>query len=224
MGQRIALGMAGKAARPVRISAANRCRRTRIWIETQMYQRGCAPSCPVLQTGLRAPVTAEPGHRGAREGSAIIARTRDNRNRHGAGDAAPVTPAMELREIIAAHQPDEAHFGIAPAQRPQGIDGEHRAQFALDRGGPDRCAPGLPAGRGEPHREGRHAGCGFERIARRNQPPHLIQPKGLAREQADPAMAAVRGIEAPAEKPDPFQNRALKAGFARARAPATCRW
>ena len=203
----IALGLARIAAGPVRIGAANRSRRTRIGIETQMYQRRCAPSCPVAQAGGRPPVTAEPGPRGAREGSAVIARTGDHRNRHAAGNRAPAAPAVKLGKIVAAHQPDETMLRKPPDKLAQGINGVAGAQLALDRCRHDWRSTSLTARRSESGRKRRHTDPGLQGIARRNQPPHRIEPKRLGGEQRDPAMPAVRGIEAPAKEPDPAQGR-----------------
>lgn len=204
--QGIAQGLADKARSPVRISAANCCRRARIGIETQFYQRGCAPSCPVAQAGCGPPVSAKPGPGEARLGSAIIARTRDNRNRHGTGHAAPVLPAVKLGEIVATHQPDETMFRIAPRQLCQCIGSIAGAQIVFDRCWTNSRTLGLPDRRGESRRQGRHPGLGLERVAGRDQPPDFVEPQSFQHEQADPAVPAMRGIERPAQKANAFQG------------------
>jgi hypothetical protein len=113
------------------------------------------------KTGGRPPVSAEPGHRGARPGSTIIAGTGDNRNRHGPGDAAPVFPAVELGQIVATHQPDEAPLRVAGGEFAQGVDGVAGAQFALDRGRHDRRAACHAVGRGEARASGAMPAFGF---------------------------------------------------------------
>ena len=142
-----------QAAGPLRIGAAHRRCRALVGVETQIYQRRCAPSCPMPtdghQTGTRSAIAPEPGHRGAREGSAIIARTGDNRNRHDPRDPAPIFPACELREIVRSHQPDEPLPRPTADEFAQGIDGVTGAQFALDGADANRCSSGLKAGRGE---------------------------------------------------------------------------
>lgn len=209
--QRIPDRAAGEAAGPVWINAANGTRRTWIGIESQMYQRGCAPSCPVFQTGRGPPVSAEPCGSGARCSGAIIAGPRNYRNRHGAGQPAPVAPAVELGQIVAAHQPDKFLVGIAPAQRLQGIDREHSAKIAFDRSRHDRRAPGQAERRLQAGRKRSHPGFGLKRIARRNQPPHRIKVECLPREQADPPMPAMGRIEAATQQTDalwvPAQGR-----------------
>lgn len=199
--------LAGKPAGPVWIGAANGCRRTRIGIETQMYQRGCAPSCPVLQAGSGPPVSAEPGPGEARPGGCIIARTRDNRNRHGSSEASPVFPLVQLGEIVAPHQPDEPVFRIASLQAMKRVHGVAGAQFALYLAGHDGCAPRLHPRRSEPRGKRCHALPGLKRVARRDQPPHRVEAQRLPGKNADPAVPAMGGIEAPAEEPDPGQGR-----------------
>ena len=220
----IAPGKAAITSGPVWIGAAQGRGRARVRIETQLYQRGGAPSCPVLHAGCRPPVSAEPGRRGARGSTAIIAGTGDNRNRHEPGHIAPGLPLVELGQVIAAHQPDEAVARIAPLQRPQRIDSKPRAQLALDSRGANRRAAAVRHGGCEPRRQRSHARPGLERIAGRNQPPHLVQPQRAQRGQADLAVTAMRGIEAPPQQADAFQRRAFRAGPGRCRAPATCRW
>ncbi len=179
--QTIPWALAAKAAGPVWIGAANRCCRARIGIETQMYQRGCAPSCPVFQTGCGPPVSAEPSPGEARPGSALIARTGNNRNRHGAGDAAPGFPLVKLHQIVAAHQPDEAVAGVPRLKLAEGVDCKTRAQFALDCGRNNSRPPGLLPGRSEASGQRRHSGLWLKRITGGHQPPDLIKPQGSER-------------------------------------------
>src|SRR6185437_4130555 len=51
------------------------------------------------------------GRRGQR--AKALRRAVDDRDRHLGGDAPPVLPAMELREIVSAHEPDQAQAGGA---------------------------------------------------------------------------------------------------------------
>ena len=193
--------LAGKPEGPVWICAANGSCRTRIGIKTQVYQRWCAPSCPVFQAGCGPPVSAEPGPGEARPGGSIIARTEDNRNRHGSGQFAPVFPAMELCQIVAAHQPNKPAPGIAPTQPVQRIDGIAGAQFTLDRRNPNRRPARRAPGRSEAFGQGCHAGIGLQRIAGRYQPPDFIQPQRIGNAQRNAAMPAMRRIETAAQQP-----------------------
>ena len=209
--QEIAPGMAGPielgSARPFWIGGAQCGGRARIWIKTQIYQRGCAPSCPGVQAGGRPTKSTEPGTRGARQCSALIARTRDNRNRHGTGDCTPAPPAMKLRQIVATHQPHELRLRVTSPQRAQRIERVARSQFGLNRGGHDTAAPRLFSRRGQPRSERSHPSLGLERIARRDQPPHRVKVQRAHCEQADRAVPAMRRVETPAQESDSGQGR-----------------
>lgn len=200
--ERVPDSPAGETPGPVWISAANGSRRARIGIETQLYQRGCAPSCPVFQTGRRPPVSAEPGCSGARRSKAIIAGPRNNRNRHGASKPAPVAPAVQLGQVVAAHQPDKVDIRETPSQCAQRIDRVNGAQLAFDRGWHDRGTTRHAQGRSEPRRKRSHARPGLQGIAGRDQPPDRIEPKRVARKQADPPMPAMGRIEAATQQPN----------------------
>ena len=66
----------------------------------------------------------------------------------------------------------------------------------------DRRAPRHRLGRGQARVERRHVrGAGLERIAGRDQPPHLVEPKRVERGEADPAVAAVGRVEDPPRRP-----------------------
>ena len=107
---------------------------------------------------------------------------------------------MELRQIILAHQPDEAAFRVKPLQRADRVERVARLQLRFDirrtDGGTARHRPR----RRKTHGQRCHAPGGFERIARRHQPPRLVEPQCIDRGERDPAMAAVRGIERSAEQ------------------------
>src|SRR5713226_5984763 len=54
--------------------------------------------------------------RGRGQRTETLWRTVDHSDRHLGGDAAPVLPAMKLRKIVGAHDPDKAQAGGAAAQ------------------------------------------------------------------------------------------------------------
>ena len=199
MGNAVAIGPVQPAG-PVRIGLPCGSGRTRIGIETQRHKRGRAPPFPAAKAGRRLPVLPQPGHRGARDSTCIITRTGNNRNRHESGYAAPVPPPVKLRQIVGAHQPDEARLGIARLQLAQRVGSVARPQLAFDRSDPDRRPAGLPSGRGDPGRKRRHPGCRLERIARRNQPPDLVEPQRCCSEQRNAPVTAMRRIEAAPQK------------------------
>jgi len=73
---------------------------------------------PDFQAGDSAPAPARRVLR-ARESSVAAV---DHGDRHIGGDAAPIFPAVELREIVSAHDPDKVHAGNAAAQMDDRID------------------------------------------------------------------------------------------------------
>src|SRR3546814_2734804 len=60
-------------------------------------------------------------HRNSEPGVTIITRTRDNSNRKQTRYIAPIPPAVELRQIIGPHQPDEPPLGVSADQRAEGF-------------------------------------------------------------------------------------------------------
>src|SRR6201991_2827159 len=103
-------------------------------------------------------------------------------------DAPPVLPAVKLREIVGAHDPDEAQAGTAAAQIADGVrsvacsdDGFETADvdarivrhFARGAGAFLQFVQPLPI---------------LERIARRHQPPYAVKLQSLDGKLADGAM------------------------------------
>src|SRR6056297_2669520 len=70
------------------------------------------------------------GPRGA--GPDPVARPCENADRHHAHDVLPALPAVELREVVRPHEPDETHARIARDQRLDGLGGEAGAEARLD--------------------------------------------------------------------------------------------
>src|SRR5207248_3821071 len=98
---------------------------------------------------------------------------------------------------------DEAVFGVTALEPAYGVDGETGALALLEIAGADSRLVGHAFRRGQPGFEGRHVLRSLlQRIARRNQPPHLIQPERAERLQADVAAPAVGGVERAAEETD----------------------
>ena len=73
--------------------------------------------------------------------------------------------------------------------------GVARAERCLDRAGHDAPSVGDSARRGQTLAERRHAALWLQRIARRDQQPHLIQPQPPPRDVDDMAMPGMRRIE-----------------------------
>ncbi len=205
--QHVTRRVSGNPTMPVRVGSAQCGRRHRIWIESQLIQRRGIP--PHAQSAISRPVlpeppapAAQPGHGGARHSFAVIARTRDNRNRHRTRDCAPVPPSVKLRQIVRAHQPDKPEPGKPPLQLRQRIDGIARAQFRLDRADPDRRATRHALRADHACGQRGHAFDRFQDIAGRHQPPHFIEPQCRARMKADPPVRCMRRIETAAKQAD----------------------
>ena len=148
------------------------------------------PVDPVLGINPR-----RPGH----PGGYPVAGPRDHTNRDTVHDPSPVFPAVKLRQIVCAHQPDKSDLWIQSLQRCQSIGSCTCTRERLDVRHLDpwvlhhiSCCRHSPVhGRGPAF---------FQRIARRYQPPNPIQPERLHRLKRDMHMALMRWIKRPAEQ------------------------
>lgn len=175
--------------------------------------------------------TPKPTHRAARSGTAIIAWSVDNCNRHQGRDFPPVAPKVELSEIIAAHDPDEAPIGIKADDSLERFNGKSRAQLLFNRGWPNTASTRYGLGGTNAHWQRGHILCAcLERIARRNEPPNFIHSKRACCVHADVAMAFVRRIERTTKKCG--RNHAIvtvtvfaiiRGELGRVRGPAICK-
>src|SRR3546814_10261606 len=98
----------------------------------------------------------QPAHRASRMGAAIISRPRHDRNRNRRRDPPPVAPAVELGEIVRAHQPNEAIAAEAPGQRVQRVDRVAGTELPLYRGDADGKTFGRVPGRSKSRGQGGH--------------------------------------------------------------------
>src|ERR1700761_5015723 len=101
---------------------------------------------------------------------------------------------MELREIVSAHDPDQAHTGSPATQicnRVDGIAGSNDSfeTTDVDTGIVSHLARGLDA-----LVQVVQAAMILERITRGHQPPDTIEVQAFEREQADGAMCRMRRI------------------------------
>lgn len=191
---------------PGRVCGPKARRRSRIGAKAQHHEGRQSPTRPILCLACGPHSAPQPAHRRTCASIAVIARTRDNRNRNLSRNIAPPRPAIKLRQIVGAHQPDEAMFGVKPPQSGQRIGSVARLQPQLDRAGADRRMARHRPRRRHARGERRHACHGFERIAGGHQPPHLIQPQRPHRMQRQPPMPLVRRVERAAEETDAFQG------------------
>ena len=78
-----------------------------------------------------------------------------------------------------------------------------RAEPGLDVADPDaRDRRRRPAPPGQALVERRHAGSRLQRVLRRDQPPHFVEPETAQRQPADMQVPAMRRVERPAQQPD----------------------
>src|SRR5690349_21708288 len=129
-------------------------------------------------------------------------RTVDHGNRHLGGDAPPVLPAMELREIVCAHDPYEAHTRDAAAQMRDRVDSVARSDDRFETRDVDARILGDVARRTRALGQSMQSVVILQRIAGTEQPPHAVQLEALQREQTDGTMRRMRRIEGAAKQAD----------------------
>src|SRR5665213_4345581 len=130
-----------------------------------------------------------------------LRRTVDNRDRHLGGDAPPVLPAMELREIVGAHDPDQAQAGGAAAQISNRVECVSDANDSFETTDVDARIVGHPARRLGALAEIVQAAMILERVARRHQPPYPVEFQAFDRKQAEARWAACGGLNEPPSRP-----------------------
>ncbi len=117
-------------------------------------------------------------------------------------------PVMKFGHSIGAHQPDESLVRIALPKSFHGIDRVSRAFLPFEVAHADPRALRNRLCRGEAVLERGHVlGVRLERVARRHQPPDLVEAERVHRGQADAPVAAVRRVERAAEEADPSHRR-----------------
>lgn len=130
---------------------------------------------------------------------------RENGDRYRFHDRSPVPPTVELQQIVRPHQPDEPDVRIRFLQRGDRIRRELSSVPRFKVGNDDPRIGGCDGfGAGEPAVEGGHAFLRFQRILRRNEPPHLVQPQKAQRLFGNVQMPVVGGIERSAQQTDRF--------------------
>src|SRR5262249_14802288 len=130
-----------------------------------------------------------------------IGRPRPDCNRYEVKDLLPGVPAVDLDEVVGAHQPDEAMAGKAPCQLPERGGGMAGAEPRLDVGDLEAGMAGDGPGAFQPVLERRHPGRRLQRVLRADQPPDLVEPEAGERRQADLAMPLGGRGERPARQP-----------------------
>lgn len=116
------------------------------------------------------------------------------------GDLAPIPPASEMFHIVCADDQGKGDAGITPPQRAQGLVGVLTAQFGFERGDHHGGPLGPHVGRSKTLAE--WARLRLQRILRRYQPPHAVEPKPRPRRIRHMRMALMRRIERAPEQAD----------------------
>src|SRR5690242_5773594 len=111
-------------------------------------------------------------------------------------------PAVEAREVVGAHDPDEGDAGAAALQPADGVIGVARADGSLDAGDDDAGMGGDAPGGAHPALERGQGVVVLERVAGRHQPPDAIEAEAAQGGQRGAAMALMRRVEAAAEQAD----------------------
>ena len=128
-------------------------------------------------------------------GAQSVPRSINHRQRHEARNIAPAIPKMKGGEIIRPHQPDKIDPGAALREMAQSVKGKvrtnRRFKITDDESG---MISNLRTGLQPCWQIGQFARL-FKRIAGRHQPPDAIEIKTAQSNQADQAMALMRGIE-----------------------------
>jgi len=129
----------------------------------------------------------------------IVTRTRGHCDGNAADEVQPTAPAWQLHQDIRTHQPDEPCAWKPQQQQAQRVDGVARSPKRFDGAGDHAPTIGDAARRSQPVGKRRHAVPWLQRIARRDQQPHLVQPQLPPRQFDDMPMPLVGGIERAAE-------------------------
>ena len=172
----------------------------RVGRQAKQGNRRCTPIRPTFRLARRMDEPSKPAHRARRVDGPIITGAGDDRNWQRFRELAPILPLMELGNSIAAHQPDEFHAWIALLESADGVDRVAGPCADFEVGHADRSAAGHCLRRSITRFIGCHALCGFQRIAGRDEPPHLVEAKRADRGQADPPMPPMGRIERAPEK------------------------
>ena len=135
------------------------------------------------------------------------ARTVDDRDGKQVEDIAPLLPSIELNEIVGPHDPDEIDRREKAHDRLKRIGGEARPEAGLQSRHMDARVVLERYGGLHPLLQRGEFGLVLERIARRHQPPHGVEPEPPQGDEAGVAMALMRRIERAAEQSDAQPRR-----------------
>lgn len=151
----------------------------------------------------RKATVAQTGGNSAVKSGCIAAGTRHHGERHLSEKGFPMVPAGQFGEHVCSHQPDEMGARKAASESADRITGVAGAQPGFDVGGNQAAVGGKTFDRGEALGEGGHPFARFERVARRDHEPDLIEVEQMQGAQSNLDMPLMRGIERSTEKTDP---------------------
>lgn len=194
--------------------AAQRRRRSRIGCHGQAHD---GRQCPLRPVGVRAQRPDEPPEPGCRRtcsSKPVITRTDHNSNRNQPREPPPVAPAVEFTDNVRSHHPDEAPLGVASDERADSVDSKACAHSPLDISGADAAPPRHMASAGKAGLKRCHPLDRLEWIARRHQPPHLVERQRVDRGQAQPPVPAMRRIERSTEEAGESQRKDFQSDIA----------
>src|SRR6516164_9181519 len=130
-----------------------------------------------VMLGPAPPTQRRPGWTGY--GAQSRAWPVDDDDRHKISDRAPMPPAMELHEIVSAHDPDETDALSAPQDPGERVVRVAGANSPFNVGYEDARACAQAPGGVHAGAQPRQIRPRLERIPRRHQPPHAIEGKPL---------------------------------------------
>ena len=146
------------------------------------------------------PGGTQPMRRLSSQRPVVIARTRQNCDRHPTHDAHPIPPPRQLAQIIRPHQPDEPHAREQMPQLAQRIGGVAGAERGLD--GRRHDAPSTDHRRTRQSvSQRRHTARRLQRIAGRDHQPDLVQPQPVQRQSSHMQVSGMGWVERAAEQP-----------------------
>lgn len=141
----------------------------------------------------------------------IIARPGQHGHGNGSGDALPVMPARELREVVGAHQPDELRAGKPPPELGQRVGRSSCAKIGFECRCHDPASVGEQPGRSQSVGKRGHARLALERISWRDKEPDLVQSQPSQCRPRDMQVSLMRGIETSSEQADPHRPTVAEA-------------
>ena len=158
--------------------------------------------CKQARRPLRQPMTAKTPERLTRGSQLNIGPAIEYRNGKGLEDVLPAAPALEIDQIIGAHDPDKAMARMAAAETLDGVGGVLALPTLFAIAHPNRRMAREAPRCGQTLFERRHAALRFKRVLQRHQPPEFIQTEPLDSLEADMKVAFMCRIERAAEQPD----------------------